>query len=338
MRDLAIIEDGSLLICDHVICEVGPTRRVEKLAETRGAKIIDATGRVVMPGFIDSYTNLLEASRKGRKSWSAPRLKMEARERLGWFIRHGTTTLNAMAVDAQDVKVLVTLNGNPLDIVTTFRISQQQSWQDDDPVRSRYRFVSIDCDEYGMTIDLVRKHLGHAKLAGFSTRIRGGISTALAVEFGATTFERPDFAPGDISLLARSSTIAVLTPGSVFRHNGTYGPARALIDAGASIALATAFSAEDSPTVSLPIILTLACTRMQLSEAEAITAATINAAHAVGLARLIGSLEVGKQADLLILHVADYRELLVHFGVNLVAMTMKRGRILYREAEIQWRD
>jgi imidazolonepropionase len=90
--------------------------------------------------------------------------------------------------------------------------------------------------------------------------------------------------------------------------------------------------------VSLPVILALACARMQMSEAEAITAATINGAHAMGLARLAGSLEVGKQADLLMLHVADYRELPAYFGVNLVAMTMKRGRVLHREAEVEWRD
>jgi imidazolonepropionase len=118
-------------------------------------------------------------------------------------------------------------------------------------------------------------------------------------------------------------------PGSVF-HLGLrqYAPARALIEAGAAVALATDFNPGTSPTFNMQMVLSLACTEMRMSPAEAIAAATINGAYAVGRAGQIGSLEPGKQADLLVLNVSDYRELPYYFGANNVHATMKRGVIL----------
>jgi imidazolonepropionase len=107
-----------------------------------------------------------------------------------------------------------------------------------------------------------------------------------------------------------------------------------LIDRGAAVALATDFNPGTSPTCSMPMILSLACTQMRMSPAEAISAATINGAHAIGRADRIGSLEIGKQADILIVNATDYRELPYYFGVNLIAMTIKRGAILYEQASI----
>jgi imidazolonepropionase len=128
----------------------------------------------------------------------------------------------------------------------------------------------------------------------------------------------------DIRALAQSNTIATLLPGSVF-HLGlrTYAPARALIEAGAAVALATDFNPGTSPTYSMQMALSLACTEMRMSPAEAIAAATINGAHALRMADRKGSLEPGKDGDVLILNVQDYRELPYYFGANNVYMTIQ---------------
>jgi imidazolonepropionase len=147
------------------------------------------------------------------------------------------------------------------------------------------------------------------------------------VELEATSADHLEHASEeDLRALAHSNTIATLLPGSVF-HLGlrTYAPARALIEAGAAVALATDFNPGTSPTYSMQMVLSLACTEMHMSPAEAIVAATINGAHALSQADRIGSLEPAKQADLLILNVQDYRELPYYFGTNNVHLTMKRG-------------
>jgi imidazolonepropionase len=109
-----------------------------------------------------------------------------------------------------------------------------------------------------------------------------------------------------------------------------------MIDAGVAVALATDFNPGTSPTYSMPMILSLACSQMRLTPAEAFAATTINGAHAIRRADRAGSLEAGKDADLVIFNVPDYREIPYHFGVNLVAMTIKRGRVLYREGDVEW--
>jgi len=132
--------------------------------------------------------------------------------------------------------------------------------------------------------------------------------------------------PEDAAALANSSTIATLLPGAVF-HLGLQGypPARMLIDAGAAVALATDYNPGTSPTVSMPMIISLACTQMKMTPAEAIAAATINGAHAVRAASRAGSIEEGKDGNLAIFDAADYREIPYHFGMNLATATILRG-------------
>jgi imidazolonepropionase len=140
----------------------------------------------------------------------------------------------------------------------------------------------------------------------------------------------------DVSILAQSSTIATLVPGTAFyldlKHRA---PARALIGQGAAVALATGFNTDTSPTCSMQMVVALACSQLRMTPAEAVSAATINGAHALGCADRVGSLEAGKQADLIMLDVPDYRDIPCHFGENLVALTMKRGVVLYKRAEVQ---
>jgi len=155
-------------------------------------------------------------------------------------------------------------------------------------------------------------------------------ATQLGVRLGTISVDHLEqIEAEDIQALAGSQTIATLLPGSVF-HLGLdrYPPARALIDADVAVALATDFNPGSSPTLSMQMILSLACAQMRMTPAEAIVAATINGAHAVGRAGRIGSVEPGKQADLCIMEVDDYRQIPYFFGMNHCSMTIKKGKIV----------
>jgi imidazolonepropionase len=109
-----------------------------------------------------------------------------------------------------------------------------------------------------------------------------------------------------------------------------------MIESGVAVALATGFKPGSSPTCSMPMVLALACSQMRMTPAEAVAAATVNGACALGCADRAGSIEAGKSADLVIFDVPDYREIPYHFGVNHVAMTIQRGTVLYRRGEVEW--
>lgn len=155
----------------------------------------------------------------------------------------------------------------------------------------------------------------------------GGV--ALAIAQHAISVDHLDVTPPEeVAALAASDTLAVLLPGVNF-HLGShhFADARALIDAGAAVALATDFNPGSAPILSLPLVMGLACRYQRLTPAEALNAVTLNAAHAIGLGDRLGSLEVGKQADVLIVNAPDYRHLVYWLGVNLVEGVLKRGEI-----------
>ncbi len=129
--------------------------------------------------------------------------------------------------------------------------------------------------------------------------------------------------------MAEAGVIAVLLPGTAyFLHLQRYARARDLIAAGVPVVLATDFNPGSCMTESMPLILNMACTQMRMLPAEAITAATINAAWGIGEEDCVGSLEVGKQADILILDAPNHEHLCYHFGVNLVEMVVKNGKVV----------
>jgi len=127
----------------------------------------------------------------------------------------------------------------------------------------------------------------------------------------------------------------LLAPASVFtRRLKQYPPARLLIDGGAALALVSDFGLDQSPTYNMQVVMSLACLEMHMSPAEAVCAATINGAHALGCAGVAGSLEKNKRADVLLLNVPDYRDIAHHFGINQIHMVLKNGAIVYREGEV----
>jgi imidazolonepropionase len=159
-------------------------------------------------------------------------------------------------------------------------------------------------------------------------------ATQLAVEIGAASCDHLEQVNHtDIRALAKSNTVATLLPGCDF-HLGLkqYAPARKLIEAGAIVAVATDYNPGTSPTMSMPMILSLSCTQLRMTPAEAIAAATINAAYSLGRHNRVGSLEVGKQADIAVFEVEDCREIPYYFGVNTCWLTIKRGQVIYAAA------
>ena len=157
--------------------------------------------------------------------------------------------------------------------------------------------------------------------------------TGLAVALGAISADHLDVTPpAEVAALAHSETIAVLLPAVNF-HLGShhYANARAFVEAGAAIALATDFNPGSAPALSLPLVMAIACRYQKLLPAEVMNAATINAAHAIGLGDRVGSIEPGKQADLLLVDAPDYRHLVYWLGPNLVEGVVKRGRVMGNE-------
>ncbi len=197
-------------------------------------------------------------------------------------------------------------------------------------------FCDVFCDRGAFTREQSERILQEGQSHGLAPRIHAEQlshtgATQLAVQLGAASCDHLEqITDADIRALANSDTAATLLPGCDFHlGSGQYAPARKLIDGGAIVSLATDYNPGTSPTVSMPMVLSLACSQLRMSPAEAISAATINAAFALRRDSRVGSLEPGKQADLAVFDVEDYREIPYYFGMNRCWMTMKRGEIIY---------
>ena len=194
-------------------------------------------------------------------------------------------------------------------------------------------FVDVFCEKNAFDVAQSRRVLAAGKVLGMGVKAHvdeftalGGVSMVL--DLGAISVDHLDVTGAEeIQRLAQSTTIAVVIPTVNFNLGSThFANARAMIDAGAALALTTDINPGSAPCPSMPLVMAIACRYQKLSPAEALIASTINAAHAIGLGHRVGSLETGKQADLLILNTHDYRHLAYHFGGNLVERVIKRGR------------
>ena len=387
MGELGIIKHGAVAIKDGLIALVGPTAEVR--GQVTAAEEMDASGKVVMPGFVDPHTHLVFAGdRAGEfeqrvkgatyleimaagggiistvratRTASVEQLVEESRARLDRMLAHGTTTAEAKTGYGLDVenelKMLEAIRRldaeHPVHLVPTFlgahAIPTEYQGCADEYVdlvveemlprvasslvtHPSLPFCDVFCDEGAFTLEQSRRVLEAAQALGFGLKIHtdefkplGG--TRLAVKLGATSADHLVCTPDDeIELLAGSDTIAVALPGTPFGlGHHEYTPARRIMDAGGALALATDLNPGTCWCESMPLIMALACRFMKMTPAEAIAAATINAAHAVGLGDRVGSLEVGKKADVLVLDIPDYRHLSYRFGINLVDKVIKGG-------------
>ncbi|GIK59007.1 MAG: imidazolonepropionase [Chloroflexi bacterium] len=199
-------------------------------------------------------------------------------------------------------------------------------------------FCDVFCEQGVFDVEQTRRILIAAAALGYRLKIHadefvGLGGTKLAVELGAISADHLVKTPAeDIVALGLGDTIAVGLPGTPFGlAEADYTPAKAILQAGGALALATDCNPGTAWCESMQMVIALACRTMKLTQAQALAAATLNAAHAIGRGHEVGSLEPGKQADLLILDTADYRQLGYRFGTNLVQMVMKNGKVVIGE-------
>jgi imidazolonepropionase len=197
-------------------------------------------------------------------------------------------------------------------------------------------FCDVFCEEGVFDLAQTRRILEAARQLGYRLKVHadefaGLGGTALAAELGAVSADHLVATPeADIVALGRSDTVAVGLPGTPFGlGHEKYTPAKAILAAGGALALATDCNPGTCWCESMQLVIALACRYMGLTQSQAVAAATLNAAHAIGRGSEIGSLEVGKQADILVLSVADYRQLGYRFGTNLVDTVIKRGETVF---------
>jgi len=287
----------------------------------------------------------------------------QTRARLDRMLAHGTTTAEAktgygleLTAELKMLDAIAQLEAeHPIDLVPTFlgahAIPAEYKGREDTytdlvvnemlPAVSSFTlhpsslFCDVFCEDGAFTLAQARRILEKAKALGFALKIHvdefeplGG--TRLGVELGAVSVDHVVTTPREeIELLGKSTTIAVSLPGTPFGlAQPAYTPARAILAAGGALALATDINPGTTWNESMQFIMALACRYLKLTPAQALAAATINAAHAIGRGGSIGSLEIGKQADVLIMDVRDYRSIGYRYGTNLVRSVIKRGKII----------
>jgi imidazolonepropionase len=385
LSELAIIRDGGMLIRDGKIDIVGPSTEIEKKAD--GAEVIDAEGKIVLPGFVDAHTHLVFAGNRlddferrargdtyeqitkaGGGIWSTVEktqaasesdLLVQARKHAGWFLRCGTTTVESKSgygITLEDelkiLRVMRRLNQEtPLEIVPTFLGAHAvpRKMQADEYVDlvvnkmlprvasdSLAEFCDVFCERGYFDIEQSRSILSAGKRLGLKLRVHADQlsnsgAAKLSAELKATTadhLEKTD--EQGIAALKSGGVQPVLLPGSVYALGSTcYPRAREMIEAGLAVIIATDFNPGSSPTPSMPMILSLACTQMKMSPAEAISSSTINPAYSLGRSDQIGSLESGKVANFSIFDCDDYRELAYWFGFPPTHSVYVKGRRAY---------
>jgi imidazolonepropionase len=390
LKELGIINDAAVLSVGGKIVSVGKTKdalRDPWLRKNRKKIVeIDCSGKVVLPGFIDSHTHpafvtprLIDFEKRIEgasytaiaESGGGIRSSIEAVRRAGKrelthkvlsalrdMAMHGTTTVEAKsgygltvgselksleairdAASRWPGTVVATLLGAhvvPKEFHSCSQKYVETVCKEMIPVvakRKLARFVDVFCDQGAFTPEETEQIFEAAAQHGLSVRAHVGQLTETRLQpflrFNPASFDHMDHVnDGDIAQLAAHDTVATLVPGANYFLGLTeYPPARRLIDAGVPVALATDYNPGTSPTLSMPMVMSLACTHMKMSPAEAIAAGTINGAWALSIADRKGSIEAGKDADLAIFDVDDHREIPYWFGSNRCEMTIINGVI-----------
>jgi imidazolonepropionase len=397
LGELGLINNGAVLIRAGEILDVGPSRDLIKKYPTE--EKWDASGKVLLPGFVDPHTHVVWAgdraeefeSRLAGKTYleileagggiistvratrqaSLEELKGQTRTRVQAMFAHGTTTLEAksgygldeetehkmlqalLEIDQEEAPDLVLTYLGAHAVPPEFDGETQEYtdhldqtllpalktwWTDQTPRELPY--VDVFCERGVFDLAQSRQILERASQLGFPIKIHadefenlGGAS--LAAELGAASADHLVVTSDeDILALGNSDTVAVGLPCTPFGLGEVdYTPARKILEANGILAIATDINPGTAWCESMQFAIALACRYMELTPAQAIAAATINAAAAIKQEDKVGSIEPGKQADLIILKVPDYRQLGYRFGINLVEKVIKKGKIYNIEGE-----
>ena len=392
---LGILRNGAVAIKRDEIFWVGKTEDFPKeFVLTQEGKEIDATGKVVMPGLIDSHTHLvfagsrenefeqriqglsyLEIAERGggilstveatRKA-SFQELYSLGKKRLDRMLSKGVTTIEAKSgygLSIQDeLKILEVMKAlqrdHPIDIVPTFLGAHAlpKEFKND---RKRYvellieemiprvaqeglaEFCDVFCEEKAFSLEESRKILERGKKYGLKPKIHAdqlspGGGAELAAEVGAFSADHLEYiSQTGIERMAEKKVTAVLLPGaSFFLSMQVYPPAREMIEKGLAVSLATDLNPGSSMTESLSLIMTMGCTLFKMIPKEVIQATTIHAARSMARENEIGSLDIGKKADVLVFDIPNYRYLPYHFGVDHIEYVVKKGRIVHKRTMV----
>ena len=391
LEDLGVVEDGALAVYQGIITKVGSTSEI--LAEYRGALSIDATDRIVAPGFVDPHTHFvfagsretelelkikgagyLEILRKGggilrtvsdTRAASKEQLLLICRKRSENLLCHGTTTAEAksgygltLEDEVKSLEVIRQLNDEgPLSLVPTFLgahaippefegitgeyVAQVcDKWIPEIARRKLATFCDVFCEKGVFEIDNSRRILQSGKRAGLMPKIHadefyplGGAE--LAAEVGAVSADHLlCVSAAGLEQMKRASVMAVLLPAAPLTLMlDRFADARKMIADGVAVSLGS----DLSPSCWLEnhqLVIALACYKLRMTPAEAIMASTINAAHSIRKAHEIGSIEVGKKADLIILDAPDFRFLGYRFGTNMVDKVVKNGKLIVESGRL----
>lgn len=385
MKVLGDIRDGALAIKDCKIIAVGETHMIRSKFKSANV-VLDATGKLVMPGFVDCHNHLvfagsreeelemklqgmsyLDIAKKGggilrtvqeTRAASSDHLQEEGKRRLDMMLEFGTTTAEAKSGyglnlddEVKMLKVVERLNDmHFVDLVPTFIGAHALAPEYRDyeqytnalvehiipaiAIRKIAEFCDVFCDMGFFSVEQSRRILKKAQSYRMRAKIHadelaetGG--TELAAEIGAVSAEHLNFPSSrGLRMMAEKSVIGVLLPASTYSMmSRDYTDARRIIKAGVPVALGTDLT-PNSWTESMQFVISLACHHFKMLPSEVIVASTINAAHAISRAHEIGSLEVGKLADIIILDVPNHKHLPYHSGVNLVERVIKRGTVV----------
>jgi imidazolonepropionase len=388
LRELSIIHDGAMLVVGGRIEKVESRAEIERLI-TDDCEVIDAGGRVVMPGFVDAHTHPvfagtrvgefeervlgatyqqiaargggIQSTVRATRAATLDELVAAGKRYANWFLRTGTTTVEAksgygltLEDELKILRAIKLLNSkNLLRYVPTFlgahdippeykaRREQYVSLLVEEMLprvaaEKLAEYCDVFCEEKVFTTDESWKILSAARCHGLGLRIHadqlslsGGAK--LAAELNTVTADHLEYTDNvGIAALKSAGVQPVLLPGSVYALGSSrYPAAREMIDAGLAVVLATDFNPGSSPTPAMPMILSLAATHLKMTPAEAVTAATINAAFTLNRGEQIGSLEPGKLADFVIHDCDDYRQLAYFFGVEHPWKVYAKGRVAF---------
>ncbi|MFJ7917086.1 MULTISPECIES: imidazolonepropionase [unclassified Lysinibacillus] len=392
MREIAVLENGSVLMEGNSIIAVGPIAQLEvdfpKLVKV--AEVIDASGKVVMPGLVDCHTHLvhggtreqefnmrlngstymeimnagggIHATTKWTRETSFGDLYRKTMNHLDVFLKHGVTTVEAKSgygldweTEKKQLEVAKELQAtHDIDVVSTFMgahaVPRDYKGREDEFVDvvihdmlpkvaelNLAEFNDVFCEKGVFTPEQSQRILEAGKALGLTPKIHADEiepykGAELAAEVGAISAEHLLVASDEgIQKMAEAGTIAVLLPGTAFFLRAPFARGRLMIDEGVPVAISTDFNPGSSPTMSLPFIMNLACMHMGMTLEEVLTATTINAAYALNRGHQIGSLEAGKKADVIILDVANYKQLQYFYGMNHTNTVIKNGRVVVQD-------
>jgi imidazolonepropionase len=387
MNKLTRIEDGMIVVENGVIVAIGPTHKLESKFNFDNYEIIDARGKSVLPGFVDSHTHFvfggyreeefswrLEGksymeimergggivnSVEGTKKASYEELLKLGEKRLDSMMRFGVTTVEGKSgygldydTEIKQLEVMRELNSvHELDIVPTFlgahAVPNEYKGNERKFIEKMIRilpeikeknlaeFCDVFCEKNVFEIEDSKYLLEEARKIGLKLKLHadeivqlGGAE--LAANLKAVSADHLLQASDEgIDMLANTGTIATLLPATAFSLKENYARGRYMIDQGCAVALASDLNPGSCFTESIPLLIALSTLYMNLTIEETVTALTLNGAAALDRADRLGSLDLNKQADMIILEHESYKFLPYHIGVNCVETVIKNGKVIY---------